>query len=64
MKYVTKDEMYNWHPTKYRFEADAVITDELHTKLCDAIAQYNNVCKQIHNYIEENPELRKVPDET
>lgn len=56
MKYITKDEIYSWVPEASPTFADAIITDELHTKLCDAIAHYKNVCKMIDDYLEQNPD--------
>jgi len=56
MRHIAKDEMYVWMPESNPKFAEAIITDELYTKLCDAIEHYKNVCLQIEKYLEENPD--------
>lgn len=52
--FVWKDETYNWKGCSANF-ADAKVPKELASKLYDAIAQYQNACNAIDQYLEDNP---------
>lgn len=60
MKYITKDEMYDWMPCSSKELADAQIPDDLDMQLHDAIAMYRNVCNKIREHLRshEDDEFR------
>lgn len=58
MKFIEKNEIYNWSPYSIPIYADAEIPDDLHQKLQDALQHYINVCKMIDDYLDEHEEQR------
>jgi hypothetical protein len=56
MKFIKKEEVWNWQPSSVAKYADGEIPDELHTKLVDAITNYMDVCEQINQYLEDHPD--------